>query len=219
MGKSTFENLTTIQKLQLYLIIPMIFWLLLFLFENYLIVNFKSDSLQKNSSVIDIPKNKIENMSISKIIQYIEQKAKYYKLKIQSIQSKQKTIMVEINGSYLNTLGFLQKIKLHYQIRNFEVIQEEKLTRLYITLNNEYFFNKDSMEKEFSKENIQSKSILIKVKLEAIVGNEVLIDGVWFKQGEIYKQYEIIDINNSFIKLQKKEIKQLIKVELNNESL
>lgn len=221
MDKNLFENLNFSQKLQLYFIVPMVFWLLLLLLENYIIQDTKKD-IENKLTTIDISTHKIEKVNISEMIYQIQSKGKDYNLKTKSIQRKEKAILVEFDGDYTNILGFLQKIKLHYEIFSFEVLKEKNLTRLHLTINNQYFFNKDSVNKEFNtaKKTIINKVIKqVQIKLEAIIDNEVLIDGLWYKKGETYKQNKIIDIKRKFIKLQNKATKKVVKMELFNEPL
>lgn len=219
MIKKAFENLSLVQKIQLYLLLPMFFWLLLFSIETLLVspnkgVNFQ----QKNRVTID--KNKIEKSISAKVINFLEEKIELYSLSLKTINIKTKNISLEVTGGLENSLSFVQKIQIHLKIVSYKLIKNEKDIHLTLHLNSEYFFNKELIDKEFVVASKRSKKHFINLKIDAIVNGEVLLDNLWYKEGEIYKnKYQIIQITQQYIKIKHISTQDSFKVNLSDESL
>ena len=214
MGRELFENLSFAQKIQLYLLIPMFFWLLLFSYDTYIISN-KNTNIQLNN-LINISSKKVKKLLTSKLITFMEEKAKYYQLKINSLKIETGISVIELRGKHSNIFSFLQKIRLHFQTITFKINKQENEYSIYLTVENKYLFNDELNNKEFLV--IAGKNTT-NIKLEAIVGKEALIDGTWYQEGAYYQESKIIKINTNSIKLQNKDTKQISLWELYNESL
>lgn len=218
MIRNRFEALKSIQKVQLYLLLPMLLWLLLFSIEDsFLKPNINSSKRTKVSSSINIWK--IDKTTTNQIVNFLEKKLEFYKLSLESIDIKQKLISLQVTGSFEQLLSFLQKLQIHLDVVSFKLLQEKERVSFFIQVHNEYFFNKTLLKKEFymKGENIQYPLEIIKI--DAIVDDEVLLKEIWYKKGDSYKHYKLIKVAKKFIQLQNTQTQQVIKVELADESL
>jgi len=219
MIKRVFESLTFIQKVQIYLLVPMLFWLLLFGIEN-IFAKPKQEIKDNIKSFETIPKDKIKKTLPSEIVQFIEEKIELYTLSLQTIHIKKRLISVEVGGSLQHIKLFLQKIQLHLDLVSYKFLQEQNSVRLYFIVDSEYFFNQTFLQKEFIAKKQKVKHKVHNIKLDAIVRDEVLLDGSWYKQGENYKDsYKIIAIEERFIKVKHLKTNSFLKMELVDESL
>ena len=219
MIKRVFESLTFIQKVQIYLLVPMLFWLLLFGIENIL-TKPEQEVKYNTKSFETIPKDKIKKILPSEIVQFIEEKTELYTLSLQTIHIKKRLISVEVGGYLQHIKLFLQKIQLHLDLVSYKLVQEQNSIRLYFIVDSEYFFNQAFLQKEFIAKNQKVKHKVYNIKLDAIVRDEVLLDGSWYKQGENYKDsYQIIAIEERFIKVKHLKTNSFFKMELVDESL
>ena len=220
MIKSLFEKLTWVQKIQLYLLVPMLFWLLFFGIETLFMQSYKNTITLKNNHST-IKKSKLEKTTLSKIVKFIENKIELYKVTLHKVDIKKRVIAIKVSGKKENILSFLQKMQTHLDLISFELLQLKKEFVFHFVVDGKYFFNTELLAKEFlTPTNIKTQKIKkLYIKLEAIIDKEVLIDGVWYKQGARYKSYKIINIEKSFIILKDIQSQKSFKVDLLNESL
>jgi len=218
MIKSLFENLTLVQKVQLYLLVPMLFWLLFFGIET-VFSQPRVGIISPKSNFITIEKNKLETTTSSKIVRFIENKIELYKVTLHNIDIKKRLISIRVSGKAKDILSFLQKMQIHLDLISFELLQEKEDLVFHLVVDSEYFFNKELLSKEFFSHTKAQKIKKPHIKLEAIVDNEVLINDIWYKKGASYKSYQIINIEKNFITLKDTQSQKSFKVDLLNESL
>jgi len=218
MVKNMFESLTTLQKAQVYLLIPMLLWLLLLSLET----SFSNPSLittQKLDKLSSIDQSKIEKITPNKIVNFLEEKVELYKVELEKVHIKQQVISLELKGDFKKLIGFLQKLQLHLNVISFKLKKEKGYIYFYLQIESEYFFNKLFVDKEFytQDKNIQKKSDPLKI--DAIIENEVLLEGLWYKKGLDYKDYKLIKVEKNYIQLKHNTTDQILKVELVDESI
>jgi len=217
MFRNSFEKLSNVQKVQMYLLVPMFFWLLLFAFES----RFSQYFIPKESKKVKI-NNKLDSMKIvnsnsKEIVYFLENKLELYDVTLKNLKIDKNTINLELLAEDTKLIGLLQKLQIHLQILSFKFIKKEALYHLQLLINTEYLFNKSALNKEFLKRSKKPNTIAIKI--DAIIDNEVLLNGKWYKKTDTYKEMEISQIKKNYIYLKDIKTNKIIKVELLNESL
>lgn len=214
-----FEKLTFLQKLQLYLLVPMVLWLLFIVYENYI---YHYDSTMANKKTMksrNLPQlehtNKITKYDLKKSMLFLENKIDIYNLSLHSMQVKKTNIILELFGKFDGLVAILQKIHSHFQIRSFQFLKNDTKQTFIVTIDTKYFFNEELKDKEFIIQNIQKKLI----KIEAIVDQEVLIGGNWFSKNDFYQNFKIINIGKDFIDVIDQKTKKQFHMELVDESI
>lgn len=168
-----------------------------------------------------IAPDKLKNYTIEKSIHLLEEKISTYRLTTEKIKIEQNNIIINTSGSLSNLISFLEKIKLHFIIYSFKIFTKENKSFLTCTIKGTYLFNNNLINKEFEpiKETKTTITPTQPILIDAIIGNEVFIDEIWYKVGQIYTNHEIITINKNQITLKNLTTKKIIKVTLDDESL
>ncbi len=209
MIKNRFEVLPLSQKIQLYLLIPLVYGLVFILYNNF----YANEIEGTNPKKIQKVSYDIKHLKPMEVISFFEDKIQSYSLKTKSLKTKEKFLVLEITGTFENLTAFLQKMQTHFQIISFKFIQEEKLKKFNLIVDTQWFFNTKLITKEFIVN--QKKGI----KIDAIIDQEVLIDGVWFTKGEICNGLKIVSIQKDSVKFIELQTKKEVIVELLDEPL
>lgn len=213
--KEYYLNLSVTQKMQLYIIIIGIFYMIDY---SLSIVNNQSEK-----QIIKQEKKVNRNYDSSDIIKKLEEIATLYNIYINSIVVEKMTIKLNIKGDFEGLVGFIKKTDDILLIKELSLWQEDKyiLGELNISLE-KYMLNKkkhlnyvisnpfENLEKK--KEKIIQKEKVY--KLSAIIGKEVCIDDNWYKKGDILENMKLIDILDEYIILENLDTSNKIKIEL-----
>lgn len=217
MIKDRFAELPFSQKIQLYLLVPLLYALFWIVLESYLLEQssehrtFKSNYEKKREAII--------KFTPKKGIGFIEDRLSLYEVELDSLKIEQKLLSIELIGEFQNLLTLLKKLEIHFQIMEFKFIKEEDLTRLYVKINSSHLFNKKLVKKEFQVKSTKEQTSHT-INIEAIVDNEVLIGGKWFKKNDICSDnFKLSYIAQRYVKFIDLTTKKEFKVELLNESL
>lgn len=218
MIKNIFEKSTIIQKIQLYLLVPMLLWLGVFFIEKMMFDGLDSNA-NDNNRIFSIEKEKLEKATPKNIVRFLEDKIELYKISLQTINIRQKLIYLEVSGSLENYFLFLQKLQTHLEIVKFTLSQDTKGIPFKIVINSEYFFNKKLLNKEFTMSHSTSSPKIPKIKIDAIVDDEVMIEDQWYKKGTSFNLYTITEVDKNRVILKDLQSKQVFTIELRDESL
>jgi hypothetical protein len=217
MFKEYINKLSKIQLFELYGII--ISCLILF-------VNFYSNYLDSH-----IPKsiNKLQTKRCTTIhiINRIENISKRYQLNITNIQSRGNNILLYCSGNFNDIVSFLDFVRLQFDITTLKIYSKDSIVYLEIKFNKVLIsnnINRNNTIKKISnpfiyhqnKKNIskQPQPIHQKLKLNAIINNEVIINNKWYKQNDKIYNFVLIKIQQNYVILQDQKTKKQIILEI-----
>ena len=225
-----FVNSSLKTKVELYILPLMILYLLYYFSSSLFVV--EKPFVVKNKINLEEYKNKKFQGSFLDFFSNIEEKAKENNIQILSLNNKKNIVELKIQSP---------KEKLPLFIKQIENIN--KFTKItFITMydkkdSNKYLFDlKIDLNKFYikriEKEKIISQKILpkpeeIKTKkieivkdnyeLKAIIAEYVLVNDIWFKQGEYINGFKVDEIKRNSIVLENKNKDKKIRLELADE--
>ena len=225
-----FVNSSLKTKVELYLLPLMILYLLYYFSSSLFVV--EKPFVVKNKINLEEYKNKKFQGSFLDFFSNIEDNAKQNNIQILSLNNKNNIVELKIQSP---------KEKLSLFIKQIENIN--KFTKItFITMydkkdSNKYLFDlKIDLNKFYikriEKEKIISQKILpkpeeIKTKkieivkdnyeLKAIIAEYVLVNDIWFKQGEYINGFKVDEIKRNSIVLENKNKDKKIRLELADE--
>ncbi|MCD4758045.1 MAG: hypothetical protein K8R39_07230 [Arcobacteraceae bacterium] len=219
MLKSNFEQLPFRQKVELYFIIP-IFFTIIFIFLQKLLIIKEPNIVQQQLSVKSLS-DKIVVKNNKEIMDYIETQIAKHDIFVQAMTTSNHTISLNINSSFDPLIEFLYILEQHLIIEEFSLDRVEpnsKMIKSRVVFLSEYFVN--PTQKEKIVKNIknpffqETKTIVLKeentiinksqstmLQVDAIVTNEVLIQGDWYKKGDIFQKIKIVQIEPTVVKV------------------
>lgn len=201
-AKLYFENLALKQKIYLYMI-PILIVLVYFInIPNKSIYNNTKNKVQHKKS-----KNQLE------IIEYFEKIVKTNKLILNSISFNNSTD-IRVNGNVNSIVKFINITNVEYKILSYTISLKNKKIYLDIKYDkNKVVYIKQKKINKYDLKNPFIKERKTKKKLSlAIIGQNVLINDKWYKQGDMYKNKRIIKIYKNKIELRDKDKISIIKI-------
>jgi len=239
--KLYFEKLGIVQKIELYLLIIMLYGVVLYFSED-IFSSFKTNSNNEKSLEILHYQNNLKsiNKKISAknnitIVNIIDKNSIKNKVFIESINVQNSRIDLKFNGNFIDVINMLKFYEMHFLIKYSKL--ENLGNKLYcdLKIDTKYFFNEREIQKRIKKLSnpfiakkkkqkkkkiVQPKKIVPKphvkpIKILAIVSSDILIDDTWYTIGDIVNNNKIlkIDINSvEFLDI-KKNKKYLLKVD------
>ena len=201
-AKLYFENLALKQKIYLYMI-PILIVLVYFInVPNKSIYNNTKNKVQHKKS-----KNQLE------IIEYFEKIVKTNKLILNSISFNNSTD-IRVNGNVNSIVKFINITNVEYKILSYTISLKNKKIYLDIKYDkNKVVYIKQKKINKYDLKNPFIKERKTKKKLSlAIIGQNVLINDKWYKQGDMYKNKRIIKIYKNKIELRDKDKISIIKI-------
>ena len=144
----------------------------------------KIQTLQMNEKIVNVIKN-------------IENYANENSIKIKSMSSSKKNIKIEL---YANKKEQIRFIKFLEDYNSFSKIKTLFIKQKDLSL--ELSFKKIYLKEQIDLENriakLEEKND-INLKLQAIVGEKVLINDKWLEINSIFNEYELIKINTNSV--------------------
>jgi len=227
MLKSNFEQLPFRQKVELYFIIP-IFFTIIFIFLQKLLIIKEPNIVEQQLSVKSLS-DKIVVKNNKEIMDYIETQIAKHDIFVQAMTTSNHTISLNINSSFDPLIEFLYILEQHLIIEEFSLDRVEpnsKMIKSRVVFLSEYFVN--PTQKEKIVKNIknpffqETKTIVLKeentiinksqstmLQVDAIVTNEVLIQGDWYKKGDIFQKIKIVQIEPTVVKVLHQETNKI----------
>jgi len=221
MLKSNFEQLPFRQKVELYFIIPIFFTIVFIILQKLLIIKEPSIVQKQQQLSVKSLSDKIVVKNNKEIMDYIETQIAKHDIFVQSMATSNHNISLSVNSSFDTLIKFLYILEQHLIIEEFSLDRVEpnsKMIKSRVVFLSEYFVNPNQKEKIvkniknpfFQESEIivsteenrminKSKSTMLQV--DAIVTNEVLIQGDWYKKGDIFQKIKIVQIEPTVVKV------------------
>ena len=229
--KKYFINLPLFQKIEIYLIVVMLYGALYYLMDdNYLFQNNQEELISKNlqdNKHRKILKSKIIKKENNFLVKLIEQKSGDFECFIEEIKIKTNSIDINISGKYISVIEFLNFLQNHFLINSFNINFDKNIFIVVVSLDTKYFYNPNkiynnivNIPNPFIKINKHINKItkksnpIINIKIDAIVDSNVFIKDNWYKLNDIYNNKKIVSIGLNSVefidmKTLKKEIKRV----------
>jgi len=236
MLKNKFIKLSFKEKIELYSIVLIFFIILFVIIQKIVIVQ---DTNIPNKQKLYV-KNLVDKIVVKKdkeIIDYIETKIAKYDVFVQSMTSSSHTVCLTINSSFDTAIKLLQQLNQHLLIEEFSLNKlnsRNNLIQTKIIIVSNYFLNQNQKGKKIIsvKDPFRSKAITPSISLEnkpiqkvpqdtiqidAIVANEALIEGDWYKKGDIFHKRFIVKIEPTVVKFVDKRSHKTITIGLESD--
>ncbi len=208
--KKSFENISLIQKIEIYILTIIFFVSLNFIYDEY----FQNKTVITNNSTINtqnmnILKSKITKKDKNQIIKELDNIANNFKITITSSSYSKENISLKFSGGFTNLVNFLNYLSIHFNIEDFELSLNEKDFISTVKLNTKYYYNSNltykpnlnivnpfiNIEHNISKSNIN-------FKLTAIVSDNVCINEQWCTQNSIINNHKVVSIEKNMVELE-----------------
>lgn len=192
--ENSFVNSSFKVKVELYLLVLIIFILLLY----------NADLFSRDTYKLSVNNNyKINefNTSLLDINKTIEEYASLKKINITSMRNERKEMFISssLSLSKVKTfISFLENINNYSNIKTLSLEKQKKSKKYNLEIKisfEEYFF------KTLGSEKITKKSRFIRFKLKAIIDENVLINNKWLEVGDKINGYELTNISNDGVVL------------------
>ena len=213
--KYYFNTLPLKDKILLYLLVPIILGFCLFLFEKYFLPDVKIENKQ---STCNIKRVKIDIDNIQ-AIKYIEDVASQFEINIVTLKINKRLFKIKINGSYQNSMNFIYNLEYSMKIKSLKIIKT--LDGIILTegifvikrIANNSLYNLEKIPNPFNK--IKSYIKNSTLRLTAIIGRNICINGKWYQKNSIIGKYKIKTIHSNYVELENNN--KTIKLEINKD--
>lgn len=214
--KKYFESLRVLQKIEVYLIV-VIFYSLLFIYHKEII---NLVTLQKSSTTQDLQRvqkraskssdTKISSITNLELVNYMTKQSKNSNIIIEEYKVYTNYLELKVNGSFNFLLDYLLEMQNHFYIISFEILENNDLLSATIVVKRNYFYEGLKSQKNLKSQKIENifqvqKSVKFipkeKIKIMAIINDEVLVDGIWYKKDDLIEGHRIEEINKKSIVL------------------
>jgi len=211
--KKYFNSLRIVQKIEVYLII-LIFYGFIFIYHQDIIGFFINQEVQETTQSDIITKSsKLKNTKVSfitdlELVNYMTKQSKNRDIVIDEYRLYKNHVELKIDGYFNSLVNLLLEIQNHFHIISFEITENNDGLTLTIVVKKNYFYNDDTpiiikqrVENLFESEKNTPVVLRDEIKIMAIVANEVLIQGIWYKQNDVIDGYRVVNINKESIEL------------------
>ena len=211
--KKYFNSLRIVQKIEVYLII-LIFYGFIFIYHQDIIGFFINQEVQETTQSDIITKSsKLKNTKVSfitdlELVNYMTKQSKNRDIVIDEYRLYKNHVELKIDGYFNSLVNLLLEIQNHFHIISFEITENNDGLTLTIVVKKNYFYNDDTpiiikqrVENLFESEKNTPVVLRDEIKIMAIVANEVLIEGIWYKQNDVIDGYRVVNINKESIEL------------------
>jgi len=197
---NNFVNSSIKVKMQLY-ILPLFF----IYFYIYFYTGTNKEYIQDNRFKLDGLLTKKFNKSYLEIIKKIENYSNSEKIKIISIEYKNKNLLIKGKTTLLKIKSLIRKLEIINNYSNIilvNILIKGKSNEYSFEINTEfkkyYIKDKNKTEKKDKAQLVKKKSKDI-FKLNAIVSNYILLNNKWYTLKERVGKYKIIEIKEKSV--------------------
>lgn len=227
--KKYFESLTTFQKVEVYLIVLMSYFLVFIFIDDIDNMIYDNKIEQHPKSVVSsqsTKKERVESLKSDEIINIIDNISKVNKVTILESQILSHSVQIKLEDNYDNVINFLNHLENSFEIKNFEILAENGVITLSVSFGRKYNYSsiKDTIKNikirnpfYVNNDKIASKVPTKDFKITAILDDEVLVDGAWYKHSNILYDYKIVSIQPNEVLLEHIRTKQHITKKVSNE--
>jgi hypothetical protein len=198
--KNKFENTSIKIKVELY-IFPILLLILVFSFLEFDVKKIENIDYEKVFS-------KKYNASFPLLIEEIESFSSKNNINLSYISNEKKNINLKGIASLKNIKNLVHKldyINSYSEIKSFNIQRKEKKYFFDISLSFDKFFVKKKQKLEVVKKQK-------KLKLFAIVQNNVLINNKWLVRGDKIDSFTLFEIGKNHVRLKSKNKNLVLKV-------
>jgi len=222
--KYYFNDLSKREQILSFLLVPLILSFVYFTFDKYILTKNKQNIINKTI----ILQNKLKDLSQIQqptklnhldIIRHIETLASQLNINISNLNINQKIFGIEALGAYYDVMDFISNLEQNMKIVNFTLSLYGKQIKIKISLEPQYLSNLDSL---ILLDNIpnpfhtkKTRSSRIKLKLSAIIGQNICINHKWYSKDDNVGKYKIVGIDDGIVKLLFKD--KIIMLRLEND--
>jgi len=219
--KSKFQALKTFQKIEIYIIV-LILYSFIVVFSSDIVTFIKPHSLSNITHTTLKTKqyaNTYIRMDDISLMNYIDTLSREKNTTILESKILKKSMYVKTEANHSEIMEFLTTIENHFVINNFELIEENEQTILNIMIDTNYFYKSPMTTKRVKNPNpfFQNKikkqkvnNVDTKLKITAIISNEVLIDAIWYKEGDSVRNFKILLIFKDKVQFKNLITKQIV---------
>lgn len=227
--KNYFESLKLVQKIELYLIVLILQGFIFLYFEDIKsffykdIQNSKVEVVQDKNNTNRVKNDRIDKISDNELLQFIFKSSDRYNLFVNEYEIYKNHIEVKLDGPFEPLIKILLYFQEHLNITSFELQENQENNNdiiLDLVIKKDYFYNsyksseivqnkiealqiispfQNKSQNEDTLKKQESGVKLEELKLSAIIKDEVLIDGKWYKQGDSINQNKILKIDKNTI--------------------
>ena len=219
--KYLYESLSLIQKIEIYGIVLFCYIIIAILYQD-IYLN-KENSIQKNPQIMNntmVPK-RAKHLNMPELISYLENKSIQFDIDILDMKFTKTTIIFKIVGSFINEIHFLEYIQENFVILKCKIEKIDKELISDIVIDTRKYFEEEEITLSDTPNPFMARKKKKKkdtsIKIEAIIAGEVLIEGDWYKKGDMVKNYivsKILDFEVLFIE---ENTHRYLKKEITNE--
>lgn len=201
---NNFVNSSIKVKIQLY-ILPLFF----IYFYIYFYTGTDKEYIQDNRSKLDGLLTKKFNKSYLEIIKKIENYSNLEKIKIISIEYKNKNLLIKGKTTLLKIKSLIRKLEIINNYSNIilvNILTKGKRNEYSFEINTEFkkYYIKDKNKTENKTEKKDKVQVVKKIskdifKLNAIVSNYILLNNKWYTLKERVGKYKIIEIKEKSV--------------------
>jgi len=231
--KDIFVKLNFFQKVEVYFLVIFFYGLIYYYIPDNIIKKDIDKSISKNEVIfkdIKILKSKITIKNNLILLKLLIDKSNNYNIFIVSSKNQKNKISLNIKGKFIDTINYINFIKTHFILDSLSFKYDKDILYSDITLDTKYFYNSD--KKIYKLENIVNPFVNIKryknkivdtsdnkkLKLNAIIDTNVLINQKWYKLYDKIKNYKIIKIGQNKVELKDLKTNKILILRVNHES-
>jgi len=206
--KDKFENNTQKDIFFLYLIV-LLFCSMVYAFsKNILEIIIPSQYEQPFhlQSIVNPPLN-IKKLTDSESLVYINKNIQKYQIFLREIKITQNTIDIKVDGSFNNVINFLSNVSQNFTINQFEISKKDDSIHLTLRLSKKFSMSKteykelEKIANPFVSREVSQASILSNLKIDAIIGLEILVNNNWYKKDDMINEFKIIEVRKTTVLL------------------
>lgn len=225
--KQYFEELKTIQKIEIYLIVLMIYGSSVYFYDDIFSSgsnNFDTKTLSQYKKKTVQLNSKITQKDDLYILKLIEDKSEELDIFINKLNINKNKINIQCEGKFQHIISLLKFIQQHFYILDFVFTKINKTIKIDLNIDIQYLFNPNKIDhKQLTTSNpfdlIKEKQFVEKIKYNdikvlAIVMDEVLIQNKWYKTDAIVCNCKIVAIHSNSITVVNLETKQFNTIKL-----
>ena len=213
-----FNKLSKREKILSFLLIPLILFFIYIEFDKYVLSVSKKniDNKIKILKKINSQSQKQTKLNQLDIVQFIEQIASKFNIKIINLDINRKIFTIDGFGNYLNVINFISNLEQNMKIVTLSLSRNNKKIQFNISLKSRKIKNKsniivlNNLPNPFYKK--KKHTISNKLILSAIIGNNICINNKWYTKNDKIGKYKIVDINKYSVKLKYKKQNILLKL-------
>jgi hypothetical protein len=213
-------ELSYTNKIKTYILVST-FFVALFLNKEYILekkeimtsVNVESFRHLYQHKINSIKHSYLQNNQVV-LSKLYEKVSKKFKVKIVYMKFHDKSVDLKTVGKFRDTMNYLIYLEKINKIIKLNLKYDNDLLFSSINLNLKKS-KKLTRNIIYSAQNIKNpfiEDITTNINSKAIIGNFVILDGIWYEKGDKYEKYTISDINKYSIKLVYKDEKKTIRI-------